>query len=86
MCLFAGSLFEALPYFLKEDNFVSQGLLLVTRLSVFMYPAASAWMNISAITDGKFPPIAWTKKLKAFNENMDIKVLQQPDSENQNQL
>lgn len=72
MAILAGALFEALPYFLKENNFVSDGLLIITRLSVFIYPAGSAFMNMSIITNGAFPPIGWIKKIKAFNENLDL--------------
>lgn len=81
MAVLAGSLFEALPYFLNGQQLVADSLLIVTRLSVFMYPAASAWANCSEITGGKFPPIGWTKKLKAFNENLDFKS---PDQKSDN--
>lgn len=73
MALFAGSLFEALPYFLKHDNIIAQLLLVVTRLAVFLYPAGSAFMNMAEITDGKFPPTGWIKKIKYFNENLNLK-------------
>lgn len=72
MAVMAGILFEALPFFLQEGNVVSDSLLVVTRLSVFMYPAGSAWMNMATITGGKFPPIGWINKLKYFNENLDL--------------
>ena len=79
MAVLAGSLFEALPYFLKGQELVADGLLIITRLSVFMYPAASAWANCSEITGGKFPPIGWTKRIKSFNENLDINNLKKDE-------
>ena len=80
----AGILFEALPFFLREDNIVSDGLLVVTRLSVFMYPAGSAWMNMAAITSGRFPPIGWIKWMKYFSENLELKHLNNGKSSEEN--
>lgn len=79
MALFAGSLFEALPYFLKHDNIVSQILLIVTRLAVFLYPAGSALTNMAEITNGKFPPVGLFKKINMFNNDLDLKAFKQKD-------
>lgn len=81
MALFAGSLFEALPYFLKHDNLIAQLLLVVTRLAVFLYPAGSAFMNMTEITDGKFPPTGWIKRIKYFNENLNLKPFKEDFNE-----
>jgi hypothetical protein len=81
MALMAGLLFEALPYFLKEDNLVSDSLIIVTRLSVFMYPAGSAFMNMTVVTKGEFPPIGWIKWLKSFNENLTIPKRKSDDTD-----
>lgn len=72
MALMAGLLFEGLPYFLKEGNLVSDSLITVTRLSVFMYPAGSAFMNMAVVTGGKFPPLGWIKWIQSFNKNLSI--------------
>ena len=72
MVFFCGSLYEALPHFIGANNLASDTLLATTRLSVFMYPAGSAWMNMSAWTDGKFPPTGWIKKIRGFNENLKL--------------
>ncbi len=72
LAVFAGILFEGLHYFLKEENIVSNSLLIITRLSVFMYPAGSAFMNMAVVSKGVFPPVGWIKKLQAFNENLDL--------------
>lgn len=79
MALFAGSLFEALPHFLKGQELISEILITVTRLAVFLYPAGSAWMNMSEITNGMFPPTGWTKRLKKFNENLNLNALQEEE-------
>lgn len=75
MALFAGSLFEALPYFMGNNDTISSILLIVTRIAVFFYPAGSAWVNMSKITGGKFPPVGWLNKISKFNESLDINVL-----------
>lgn len=72
MAVGAGTLYEALPYFLGEKNIVSDSLLIVMRLSVFMYPAGSCWMNMYVVTNETFPPIGWIDKIKSFNKNLNI--------------
>lgn len=84
MALFAGSLFEALPYFLKHDNIVSQILLIVTRLAVFLYPAGSAFTNMAEITNGKFPPVGLFKRINMFNNDLDLKAFKQKENDNFN--
>lgn len=79
MALFAGSLFEALPYFLKGQELISEILLTVTRLAVFLYPAGSAWMNMAELTNGAFPPAGWTKRLKKFYQNLNINAFEQEE-------
>ena len=66
-----GFLFEALPVIAKGDNILKDYLVIVTRLSVFLYPAGSAFGNMSVVTGGKFPPKAWMDKLSKFNENLN---------------
>jgi hypothetical protein len=66
---------EALPHFLGNDNILSNSTLTILRLSIFMYPAGSCWMNMSVITNGAFPPLGWINKIKSFNENLNIKDL-----------
>lgn len=70
-----GFLFEGVNHLIKEDSFVKNYLVMVLRLSVFLYPASSAFMNSSVITKGKFPPIGWINKIKAFNTNLELKEL-----------
>ena len=72
MAFFAGILFEGLTYFTKDGNLVTASLMTITRLSIFIYPAGSALMNMSVITNGVFPPIGWINKIKYFNENLKL--------------
>ena len=40
-----------------------------------MYPAGSAFVNSSIVTDGKFPPMALLQRFTKFQENLDLKSL-----------
>jgi hypothetical protein len=84
MAVGAGILYEAIPYFLGEKNIVSDSLLIVMRLSVFMYPAGSCWMNMYVVTNETFPPIGWIDRIKNFNKNLNINELKngKPSEEN----
>lgn len=75
MIVFGGYLGETLPHFLGGENILSNGLIMALRLSIFMYPAASCWANMSVITNGVFPPTGLMNRIKSFNENLNIKDL-----------
>lgn len=81
LAILGGGLFEVLPHFIKSGNIASDALMIALRLSVFMWPAGSAWMNMSALTGGKFPPTGWLKWQKNFNETLDFKSLRNVDNE-----
>jgi len=68
-----GFLFEGINEIVEEDSFVKSYLIITLRLTVFMYPAGSAFSNSSILTKGKFPPIGWMNKFKKFQENLDLK-------------
>lgn len=68
-----GFLFEGVNEIVAEDSFVKSYLIITLRLTVFMYPAGSAFSNSSVLTNGKFPPIGWMNKFKKFQENLDLK-------------
>ncbi|MCA4782120.1 hypothetical protein IF125_07555 [Empedobacter stercoris] len=65
-------LFESLHYILQDLTFIEQMLKIVTRLVVFIYPATSAWNNMSIVSNGKFPPKSWLDKITNFNKDLDI--------------
>ncbi|MGV3459919.1 MAG: hypothetical protein ACO1N9_05620 [Flavobacterium sp.] len=72
LCVSSVILFEILHTTLSNIEFVYNYLKITTRLIVILYPTLSAFLNMSSITNGSFPPIGWIKKLKKFNENIDI--------------
>ena len=79
-----GFLFEGVNNIIQEDSFVKGYLLIVLRLTVFLYPAGSAFINSSVITKGKFPPVGWINKMNKFNENLDLSEIKK-DGQKENQ-
>lgn len=67
-----GYLFEGVNYIVEEESFVKTYLSITLRLTVFLYPAGSAFINSAILTDGKFPPIGWMKRFKMFQENLKL--------------
>ena len=67
-----GFLFEGIGL-ISEQSFFEEYLKIVTRLMVFLYPAGSAFVNSSILTDGKFPPTAWLEKIADFSKDLKIK-------------
>lgn len=64
-------IFEGLNHIVKSDSFLKEYLIIVTRLSVFLYPAGSALMNSAEITNGVFPPIGIINWMKKFNKTLE---------------
>lgn len=64
-------LFEGIDHIIAKDSILKDYLQIVLRLIVFLYPAGSAFGNMSVVTNGKFPPKAWMDKLSKFNENLN---------------
>lgn len=44
---------------------------LIAKFTVLLYPAGSAFSNMYIVTDGKFPPIGFMKRLKTFDDVMN---------------
>ena len=65
-------LFEMIHQIVQEVDFISIYFKVLLQIMVILYPAGSAMVNLSIITDGVFPPIGWMKKLKNFNENVNL--------------
>lgn len=74
-----GFLFEGIKAIVRNDSFAKDYLIIVLRLTVFLYPAGSAFMNSAIITKGKFPPIGLINKIKSFQTDLDIERLRQKD-------
>ena len=64
-------LFEGINHIIVKDSLLKDYLEIVMRLIVFLYPAGSAFGNMSIVTNGKFPPEAWINRLKNFQKNLD---------------
>lgn len=74
-----GFLFEGLNHLVSEVNILFDALKIITRVVVFLYPAISAWDNLSIFSNGKFPPKKWLKiATKTYNE-MDINELKKKE-------
>ena len=72
LCVVAAILFEVIRNTVKEVSFVYAYLKNITRLMIILYPAGSAFLTMSALTKGLFPPLGWINKLTAFNKTLDL--------------
>lgn len=79
LCVIGIILFEIIHNTLQGITFIYEYLKVTTHLVVILYPASSAFKNMSEITNGIFPPIGWIKKLKAFNDDLSFKNLNDND-------
>ena len=81
LCVCSFSLFEGMNFFLKDAEFIQTYFKIVTSLTVFMWPAGSAFVNMAEITGGVFPPIGWIDKIKNFNQNLNLKTFKDGTSD-----
>lgn len=77
-----GYLIEGFKHILGGGNFLTDYFSVISRLMVFVYPAGSALMNCSIITNGKFPPTSWIKKITRFNKDMNLEHFTKSKKEN----
>ena len=73
LSVFVGIMIEGMTHIMGKENFITDYFSLVCRLMVFVYPAGSALWNCAIITKGVFPPVSFLKKVKGFNESLDLK-------------
>ena len=83
LCVMNGILFEFLNGMTVNHEWLYDYLLLVTRLIVFLYPAGSAMVNSSKLTNGVFPPMGWMDKIRNFNKNLDVKQFNNQENNGQ---
>lgn len=84
LCASSVILFEIIHTTLKDVNWAYEYLKTITRLIVILYPAGSAFMNMSALTNGVFPPLGWIKKIKNFNDELDLEKFSKPNGQPDN--
>lgn len=53
-----------------EDGNVSDWFLTVAKFTILLYPAGSAFSNMFILTNGKFPPIGFMRRLESFDKIM----------------
>lgn len=56
-------------------------LLIVGKLAIFFYVAASAFNNMFFITGGKFPPVGWMNRMNKFESTGNISDLHENTEE-----
>ncbi|WP_294267756.1 hypothetical protein [uncultured Chryseobacterium sp.] len=74
-------------YFLSEAalNIISSAdigtayLKVFLRFLLFIWPAGNALVNMGILTNGKFPPLAFLKRIHKFNETLDYNDLKNKD-------
>lgn len=81
LCGISIVMFDIIGSIVKEVSLVYDYLNIVTKLVVILYPAGSAFMNMSEISNGKFPPKAWLRKIKNFNTNLDLSNFKEKENE-----
>lgn len=67
-------LFEMIHQIVKDVDFIATYFKVLLQLMVLLYPIGSAMGNLSIITNGRFPPIGWMKKLDNFQNNVDLET------------
>ena len=69
-------LFQGLGYIDEFANHpdIKSYFMLVGKMTVFFYVAGSAFNNMYYVTEGRFPPLGWMKRMKAFEETADTRV------------
>ena len=84
MVLAGGYLFEGINTIINGDSMLAGYLEIVTQLMVFLYPAGSAFGNMSIITGGQFPPASWITRINDFKRNLNPSDLTNNDHNSPN--
>lgn len=73
--VFGYVLFEMIHQIVQDVEIIATYFKVTLQLVVMLYPAGSVLGNISYLTNGKFPPIGWMKRLERFNLEGNIEIL-----------
>lgn len=68
-------LFEMIHQIVEDVEIIATYFKVTLKLVVILYPAGSAMVNMSLITNGRFPPIGWMHRLERFSKDGKIEVL-----------
>ena len=63
-----GGLLLFMSFASLEDGPIVEWFIFVSKFTILLYPAGSAFSNMFILTDGRFPPLKFMKKLKSFDE------------------
>lgn len=72
ICIFAMVIFNTLILAAGDHPDIVSYMNLLAALTILIYPALSAFKNMFFITNGKFPPIGWMRKMESFNDTANI--------------
>lgn len=72
LIIFVDFLGNGVVHILGDNNLMSEYFKTMMRLMVFVYPAGSAVMNASIISNGDFPFVGFLKKIKRFKQNLNV--------------
>ena len=68
---------EAFLQIISDAELDSVYVKVFLKFLLFIWPAGNALVNMGIITNGKFPPLAFLKKILKFNETLvynDLKI------------
>jgi len=66
---------EAFLQIISDAELDSVYVKVFLKFLLFIWPAGNALVNMGIITNGKFPPLAFLKKIHKFNETLDYNDL-----------
>lgn len=80
-----GGMMLFLAFASLEDGWVSEWFLLMAKFTILLYPAGSTLANMYVLTDKRFPPISFMKRLKAFDAVLTPSVIREIKNEDENE-
>ncbi len=75
-------LFEMVREILKDTGFLAETFKVFLQLSVAMWPISSGLKNLWIMSNKRFPPEVWFKKIDRFNETGDVGIFKNQNHEN----
>lgn len=63
-----GAMLLFLSFANLEEGWAAEWFTLVAKFTVLLYPAGDTLLNMYILTEGRFPPLSFMKRMKAFDE------------------